>query len=287
MEENKKKIPNRKYRLTVYDDESLDEITTFRLTKYNIFSYAGIVIIIISIIVAVLFIFTPLNLLIPSRAGVEVQKDIIANSLLIDTIENEIQSGKKYINQIKNILQGKAPQDTFTENREIVEKIGNGEELNFQTSELDSILKAQIEKTENEALPNIENVNTSANLANLHFVVPLKGMISREFDLKSGHLGIDIVPGTDETILATLPGTVVIAAWSIETGYVVELQHDNNLISFYKHNSVLLKKVGDRVVAGESIATVGNSGEETTGPHLHFELWYNGSPVNPRDYITF
>ncbi len=234
-----------------------------------------------------IFIFTPLNLLIPTRVGVGVQKDIIANSLLIDSIENEIQSGKKYVNQIRNILQGKAPQDKFVENKQFVDKKGNREELNFQVSELDSILKAQIEQTEREALPNIKNVNTSANLANLHFVVPLKGMVSAEFDIKSGHLGIDIVPGTDETILATLPGTVVIATWSIETGYVVEIQHDNNLISFYKHNSVLLKKVGDRVVAGESIAIVGNSGEETTGPHLHFELWFNGSPVNPRDYITF
>ena len=152
---------------------------------------------------------------------------------------------------------------------------------------MDSVVRAQIEEVENENLSKIKNLNSSTNLKNLHFVIPLKGMITNEFDTKNNHFGIDIVGGKGDAVLATLPGTVILSTWSLETGYLVQIQHDNNLISVYKHNSVLLKKSGDRVVAGESIAIVGNSGENTTGPHLHFELWYNGNPVNPRDYITF
>ena len=109
-------------------------------------------------------------------------------------------------------------------------------------------------------------------LKNLHFIVPLKGIISNEFDSKKSHFGIDIVPGNDETVLATLSGTVILSTWSVETGYIIGIQHNWNLISFYKHNSVLLKKVGDRVKSGESVAIVGNSGEQTSGKHLHFEL---------------
>jgi len=121
----------------------------------------------------------------------------------------------------------------------------------------------------------------------LHFIVPLKGIVSNEFNHEKSHFGIDIVPGNDETVLATLSGTVILSTWSVETGYIIAIQHNWNLVSFYKHNSVLLKKVGDRVKTGESIAIVGNSGEQTTGPHLHFEIWHNGTPTNPRDYIIF
>ena len=111
--------------------------------------------------------------------------------------------------------------------------------------------------------------------------------MSDQFKSKERHYGVDIVGPENEPIKATLDGTVILATWSSETGYTITVQHTNNLISVYKHNSVLLKKVGDYVKAGEAIAIIGNSGEQTTGPHLHFELWYNGSPVNPIDYMTF
>ena len=287
MAKKKINISNPKYRVTVLNDDSLEELKTVRLTKFNVFTYGGIAVFIIAVFIIFLLIYTPLNVLVPKHSSSGVQSEIVANSLKIDTLEEKIATEKKYLSRIKNILQGKTPVDTFKAEEIFEEKGVKSQELNFNTSELDSILRKQIEEAENQSLSKIENVNTSANLKNLHFVVPLKGMVSDEFDIKIGHLGIDIVPGTGDAVLATLPGTVVLAAWSLETGYVIEIQHDNDLISFYKHNSVLLKKSGDRVVAGESIAIVGNSGEETTGPHLHFELWIDGTPVNPRDYITF
>lgn len=287
MAKNRKKDTVDKYRLTIFNDEDLKEISTFRLTKLNIFAISAIIIMLIVSLTIVVIFYTPVNMLLSSHSVVEAKKQVIDNSILLDSLKQDINTDKKYIAQIKNILQGNIPVDTFSENQVFKDKKFGNTDLNFNKSDMDSIMKAQIEEVENENLSIIKNTNSSTNLKNLHFVVPLKGMITNEFNIKNNHLGIDIVGGKGDVVLATLPGTVIIATWSLETGYLVQIQHDNNLISVYKHNSVLLKKSGDRVVAGESVAIVGNSGENTTGPHLHFELWYNGNPVNPRDYITF
>lgn len=287
MSENTKK-PIKKYRLTFFDEETLHEITSFKLTRNSIFTAIGLLIIIISTIIILLFVYTPLNILIPSKYDSREKKESINNSIVIDSLKQKIDAEKKYLSQIKNIMQGNIPADTFNES-EVFSDTTNPvkKKYEFKTTELDSILRSQIEKSEDENLSVIEKVNTASKLKNLHFVVPIKGIVTNEFNVKEGHRGIDITAGTDKAVLATLTGTVIIADWSIETGYVIGLQHDNDIISFYKHNSVLLKKVGDRVQAGESIAITGNSGEKTTGPHLHFELWYKGTPVNPRDFITF
>ncbi len=122
---------------------------------------------------------------------------------------------------------------------------------------------------------------------NFTFFNPLKGIITSEFDLSLNHYGIDIVSKENDAVKATLDGTVLFADWTVETGHVISIQHRDNYISVYKHNSVLLKKTGNFVKAGEPIAIVGESGELTTGAHLHFELWYNGTPVNPLEYIAF
>jgi murein DD-endopeptidase MepM/ murein hydrolase activator NlpD len=123
--------------------------------------------------------------------------------------------------------------------------------------------------------------------ANLYFFTPLKGSITNSFEPTSRHYGIDIVAPKNEAIKATLDGTVIFAEWTVKTGYVIQLQHANNLTSIYKHNSVLLKEVGDAILAGEAIAIVGNSGKLTSGPHLHFELWRDGVALDPEKYINF
>jgi murein DD-endopeptidase MepM/ murein hydrolase activator NlpD len=119
------------------------------------------------------------------------------------------------------------------------------------------------------------------------FFSPLKGVITNDFNNLNRHYGVDIVAGMNETIKAVLDGTVIFSNWTLETGYVIAIQHPQNIVSIYKHNSALLKKVGESVRAGDPIAIIGETGELSTGPHLHFELWNEGNPVNPRDYITF
>jgi murein DD-endopeptidase MepM/ murein hydrolase activator NlpD len=124
-------------------------------------------------------------------------------------------------------------------------------------------------------------------LGNILFFVPLKGMISNEYDPATKHFGLDVVAKKDEAVKSVLDGTVIMSAWTVETGYVIMVQHQHNIISVYKHNSALMKHQGDIVRAGEPIAIIGESGELQSGPHLHFELWNDGTPVNPKEYISF
>jgi murein DD-endopeptidase MepM/ murein hydrolase activator NlpD len=119
------------------------------------------------------------------------------------------------------------------------------------------------------------------------FFPPLRGIVTTTFDRSEGHYGIDVVTKADAAVKSCLDGTVTLASWTTDAGHVIQVQHRYNLVSLYKHNSTLLRKVGDRVKAGEAIAIVGNSGELTTGPHLHFELWLNGEPVDPQAYMVF
>ncbi len=285
MNENNKK-QKRKLRLSVIDDHSLEEVKALRLSRPLIFSIIGGSILIIGFLIFLLLAYTPLNSLIPQRTSLTLKNKVIQNSLLIDSLETEILQYDSYLNNIKNILQGNPPQDTFNINKIYQDTVINIKKSEFNSSKLDSLIRAQLEETETGAI-NLESKQIKETIKNIHFLVPLKGTVSNEFNPKKSHYGTDIVPGNDETISATLSGTVILATWSVETGYIIGIQHNFNFVSFYKHNSVLLKKVGDRVKSGESIAIVGNSGENTTGPHLHFELWHNGTPVNPRDYITF
>jgi murein DD-endopeptidase MepM/ murein hydrolase activator NlpD len=125
------------------------------------------------------------------------------------------------------------------------------------------------------------------DLAGIHFFTPVRGLVTQSFNARENHFGTDIGAAHNEVVKATLDGTVTLADWTVETGYTISIQHENNLISFYKHNAELLKKVGNVVKAGDAIAIIGNSGELTTGPHLHFELWHNGTPIDPQTYIVF
>ncbi len=283
---DKKNINKRKLRLSVMDDHSLEEVKALRLTKPLIFSIIGGGVLIIGFLIFILLAYTPLNTLVPQKTTSDLKNKVLQNSLLTDSLENEIFNLNKYINNLRNIIQGNPPSDTFNVQKIYGDTVSQISKSQFSSSKLDSLIKAQLEENENDNL-NIENKQTKETIKNIHFFVPLKGIVSNEFNPEKSHYGIDIVPGNDETVSATLSGTIILATWSVETGYIIGIQHNFNFISFYKHNSVLLKKVGDRVKTGESIAIAGNSGENTTGKHLHFELWHNGTPVNPRDYITF
>ena len=153
-------------------------------------------------------------------------------------------------------------------------------------SKRDSIFRESIEREDRFNILS-EKSNSPQNLRNIAFYTPIKGMITDRFDIQKEHYGIDIVAPENEAIKASLPGTVILSSWTTETGYTIAVQHENNLISFYKHNSVLLKKIGEVVKAGDVIAIIGNSGELSTGPHLHFELWHQGKAINPEHHILF
>lgn len=280
------KLKNR-YKLVIYNESSLKEVTSFYLSRLNVFAFFGLFVIIISVIVSLLFVFTPLNAFLPTYTDSRLKKEIVETVMRADSIEKVLVSREKYFDNMRNILTGNEF-ETYSEEEEEKDTASiNREQIDFTKTKHDSILRILIEEEEQMNLAVIQKNAEKDLLKNLHFFMPAKGMITNEFDASIGHFGIDIVANPDEPVMATLAGTVILATWSLATGYVIQIQHDGNLISIYKHNSVLLKKVGDHVEAGESIAIMGNTGEATTGPHLHFELWHNGSPINPEDHIAF
>lgn len=162
---------------------------------------------------------------------------------------------------------------------------GAKENINVKPSKNDSLLRHEIESQDKFSLT-LGNKGNSG-IGGYFFFSPVKGMVTHSFNMAEGHYGVDVAAKENEFIKASLDGTVVFAGWTASDGYVIQLQHGNNLMSVYKHNSDLTKRVGDHVKAGEPIAIIGNTGESSNGTHLHFELWYNGTPVNPQDYVLF
>jgi len=171
--------------------------------------------------------------------------------------------------------------------------IQNYSNIAYERSKEDDLLREQVEKGEKFNLtqqlrsPSVVTVFNTQSSSRKLFYVPLEGTIIADFDAHNKHFGIDITGRKNDVIKAIQSGTVVSSEWTVDGEYVIAIQHENNMLSIYKHNSAVLKRVGDFVKAGEPIAFIGNSGEGYKGPILHFELWYGGSPVNPRDYIAF
>lgn len=283
--ESKFKKWKNKFLVIVYDGNSLEEISNFKISKMNIASYLSVVVVLTSIVLFSLLKYTPMRSLIGYQSDPAMKEAVVKNAQRVDSLEEQIKIRDMYYENLKQIMRGEVPQ---SEEVELADSSFEYAEIDFSKSKHDSILRKQIEEEEQISLSMIEETNQKANsLASLHFFAPIKGIITNNFDRAEGHFGTDIVAEANKPILATLSGTVIYAGWTMDTGHVIQIQHENNLVSFYKHNSSLLKKTGDHVKAGESIAIIGNSGEQTTGPHLHFEIWHNGVPLNAEDYLVF
>ncbi|MEN9444054.1 MAG: hypothetical protein RIS47_944 [Bacteroidota bacterium] len=274
-----------KYLIIVYDSDTLKEYFKFKMSKLNIATLLILALLFAGMTWFFLFKYSFFRDLIGYQSDPEMKRSIVYNAERMDSLEAQIRIRDQYYDNLKRIIRGEVPVDKPSKvNAQALEY----EQIEFAKSKHDSVLRKQIEDEEQLNLSFVDGENRSTNsLQSLHFFVPIRGIITNAFNAGQGHLGIDIVAEANKPILSTLAGTVVYADWSMETGYVIEIQHENNLISFYKHNSSLLKKVGDRVKAGESIAIIGNSGELTTGPHLHFEIWMNGVAINPENYVVF
>jgi murein DD-endopeptidase MepM/ murein hydrolase activator NlpD len=207
---------------------------------------------------------------------------IVQNAIQVDSLEQELKIRDNYFSKIRTLIQGDVPQDPDF----VADTVIPSNNLNFNHYNHDSIFRKEIMDEQLDLSVHDEKPQ-STNIANMHFFTPLKGMVTEKYDKMSNHWAVDIVGLPNSRISAVLDGTVVFAGWTVETGYVIYLQHANDLISVYKHNAELLKQAGDHVDAGEAIAIMGNTGELTTGPHLHFELWHAGVPLDPEKYIDF
>jgi murein DD-endopeptidase MepM/ murein hydrolase activator NlpD len=232
----------------------------------------------------VLVAYTSIREFIPGYPDAAKVRAIVTNANRLDSLEMELQKRDRYFENLRNIIAGNIPEETDT----VTIKPEAYAKIKFTRSMQDSVLRQQIEEDEQYNLL-LSDVNQGKGYSyqSYHFFTPLRGLITNSFKPEEDHYGIDIVSSPNELVKAVLDGTVILSTWTIETGYVLEIQHENNLVSAYKHCSELLKVIGNRVKAGEAIAIVGNSGELTTGPHLHFELWHNGVAINPEDLINF
>lgn len=272
-----------KYRLVFFNDNTFEEVWHLRLSLLNVLSAVGTISFFLIVLVIVLMAFTPLREFIPGYPNETMRRKIVQSALRLDSLEKKIKLRDQYFANLNALISGEEP----IKYDSIQKSVKNYKDIKFTKSVQDSLFRQKYEEEEQFNFAVKRSTKQESSIAEMHFFPPVKGIITNTFNAKENHLGIDIVGAPNEVVKSTLDGTIVLATWTLETGYIMQIQHQNNVISIYKHNANLLKKVGSMVKAGDAIAILGNSGELTTGPHLHFELWYTGKPVNPQDYIIF
>jgi murein DD-endopeptidase MepM/ murein hydrolase activator NlpD len=235
-------------------------------------------------LVSSIIVFTPLREYIPGYTNQEQKQKAIETFVKADSLSRELYMKNQYFANLKKVLNDEPLEGESDVKQDSTKSY---EITALKKSANDSLLRKMIDEEDKYNLQGNKKKKSRTDIAELLFFTPLRGTISNFFDPNKEHYGIDVSAPENEPVKSTLNGTVFFSEWTIETGNVIKIQHENNLVSSYKHNSVLLKKAGDYVKAGEVIAILGNSGEYSSGPHLHFELWYNGVPLNPLEYINF
>lgn len=289
MAEKRKKIwmerLKNRYRMVIMNEDTLEEKASFNLRPMNVFVAVGLGIILLITLTTFLIAFTPLREYIPGYADLKSRRQI--NNLVIraDSLERALNARDLFLTNLRNVINGQIPIDSVVEKPEEVQRFDTVRQL--ERSVQDSLLRLEIESQDPFSLGISDDASLANSIRGFLFFSPVKGTVTNRFDAARKHFGIDVVAAANEPIKSTLDGTVVLSNFTSETGWVIGIQHNNNLFSFYKHNSALLKKTGDFVKAGDVIAIIGNSGEMSSGPHLHFELWFNGSPLDPVRYISF
>jgi murein DD-endopeptidase MepM/ murein hydrolase activator NlpD len=284
---DKKKLKHKlkkPYRIVILKEDSFEEVGSFRLTPLSLYVLFSSLFIILSIFVALVIIFTPMKRWIPGYAEMAGNAEIIRLEKKLGTIEQQYELQKRYTDNIKRILTGDV---TSTEEEPLVslDSIKIAERI-----EEDELLRQQFYL--NKPLISRERTgegdyNKAIPLEKISFTVPVKGQVSAGFDIDKQHLGTDILAPLNTPIMTVLDGFVLMADWTLETGNSICILHDHQITTCYKHNSMLLKKPGDYVKAGEAIAIIGNTGTKTSGPHLHFELWHKGKAVDATRFISF
>jgi murein DD-endopeptidase MepM/ murein hydrolase activator NlpD len=270
---DKKRSITEKYRLAVIDEEILKEVRSFRVSLLNIYIWISSVLLIVGIVIVSLIFFTPIKRLVPGFADVEQNPQYLMLRDKVNEMEKALEVQELYNEGLRKIIIGQDDND--------ITLLDNDELLKVVSSEDPDIKRRTITPED------IGDTQSTKVLGSLFFVPPVSGTISSGYlDVKS-HFGVDVLAAKSTPIKSIMNGMVVFSDWTMEAGNSIVIQHENNIVSVYKHNSELLKKSGDKVQSGEAIAIIGNTGTLSDGPHLHFELWYDGYPVDPEKYINF
>ncbi len=267
------------YRLLIINDDTYEEKFSVRLNRLNVFVWTSLFALLLILGTGLLIAFTPLKTYMPGYTDPGLRKQAVQLQLKTDSLEKALTINTFYIEQLQRVFKNEISMEEF--NKIYTEKKFNPDTLKLQAGKVDSLLRKEVENREKFKVSQLKN-RTAYN-----FTAPVKGIIVNAFAPDKQHYGVDLALQKGTPIKSIAPGKIIFSDWSAETGNTIIVKHPNNIISVYKHNKKLLRKIGDEVQEGEVIAISGNTGEKTSGPHLHFELWINDSPVNPVDFINF
>ncbi len=272
----------RSYKVVVSSEDTFEERLSFSTNKFNVFLVLSLYsIILIAFTISVVF-FTQIREMVPGYSSSDLLTQAIYLTKKTDSLENELELNNTFYKSIENVLSGKTEQIIYKDTLALSNEKDN---IDFQavlTNAEDSILRKYVEEEDKFNLTKNELV-----IENKMFVSPVKGQITQKFDPLNNHFALDILVDIGTPVKSILEGKVIFSEWSVDTGHVLIIDHGDNIISVYKHNSKVLKTQNNFVKAGEVIAYSGNQGTLSTGPHLHFELWKNGTPINPEPLFNF
>lgn len=270
-----------RFHILLVNEKTLEKRKLFSSSSINLAASSLFAFLLLLSTSFILIYITPLKEYFRGYTSIELRENAVENSMKLDSLESLYISQSKYIKSLKDLLSGNISFDDLDENTENTES--NSLELEIVKTNLDdSLLRALVDEEDKYNAFDLEGERFTTVL-----FPPVKGGLSSGFDYESKHYGVDIAMPENSPVHSISEGIVVFAEWTSETGFVIILEHLNGLTSIYKHNSSIIKTQGDRIETGEIIAFTGNTGSLTTGPHLHFELWYRGEPVDPESYIEF
>ena len=270
-----------KYRLVVLNEDTFEERFSLKLSRLNVFVLGGFFSILLVALTIVLIAFTPIKEYIPGYSSSKLKADALNATLKADSLKTQLTILENYTKALRPVLTGELkPEAVDSLLLQQEKRVIDESELN--ATKADSLFREEVDSR--DRFPIINNIQSNVKVV---FFAPLNGQVSQSFDPVSKHYAVDIIADAGSPVKAIADGTVIFSGWTTDTGYVIILKHSNNYISVYKHNGNLLKEQSDFVQSGEAIASVGSTGELTTGPHLHFELWSDGYAVDPFKYIDF
>lgn len=286
---SKNKSIKNKFRFVVLNDATFEEKFSLTLSRSNVWMFLTTVAVILVVLTASAIIYTPLKYFIPGFGDYNHRGQIIALAMQMDSLENLMRVRDIKIDNVEGVL---------SDNLDSLREYSNAKQANTEINKLllpeppsskEIDLRKEMDEIESFIIHNSPNKGNKTNLrlSEYHFIAPVSGIPTEGFSSSNGHYGVDIAAKSGEPVKSVLDGTVIYTGYDVETGYTIAIQHKDNLVSVYKHNAMLMKSNGSVLKAGDVIAAVGNTGTLSTGPHLHFEVWYNGTALNSKDFILF
>ncbi|MDZ4665329.1 MAG: M23 family metallopeptidase [Bacteroidota bacterium] len=273
---------NTAYRLVILNDETFGEKFSIKLSPLSLIIAVSAITIVMTTLVISLISLTSLREYIPGYGNVYDRRKLLKITQRADSIEQTLDAKEEYINNLINVFNEKEEPNPLKPKKDSLKDYSK---INNEPSKNDLEFRKEIEESKgNQATVAYTKTKT---LNDLVFYSPVKGLVTTSYNIQEDHFGVDVVTKPDESIKAPLDGTIIYTGFTVEDGYIIHIQHGNNLMSVFKHNSHLNKRTGERVKTGEVISSVGNTGINSKGPHMHFELWYNGTPVNPEEFVSF